>query len=203
MSLDTYSNLKTEIADWLHRADLTTKIDTFIDLCEADMNRKLRVQNMEARATATLDEQWESLPTGFLEMRSLQITGNTGRELEYVSPDMLNRMYKTTDTGMPLVYTIADEQLGFGPTPDQSYTMEIVYYSAVTALSASNTTNWILTNHPDAYLAGSLYWAQAYLKDDPRVAEWKSLYEMAIDNIRGEDSRRKYPSGVAKRIRPA
>ena len=35
MALDTYTNLKTEIANYLNRDDLTTNIDTFIDLAES------------------------------------------------------------------------------------------------------------------------------------------------------------------------
>jgi len=44
MALTTYSELKTSIADWLNRSDLTTQIADFIALTEADFNSKLRVR---------------------------------------------------------------------------------------------------------------------------------------------------------------
>ena len=42
MALDTYDNLKTEIASFLNRDDLTAQIDTFIDLAETRQARTLR-----------------------------------------------------------------------------------------------------------------------------------------------------------------
>ena len=47
MALNNYANLKTAIANFLARDDLTTEIDDFIDLTEADFNRRLRVRAME------------------------------------------------------------------------------------------------------------------------------------------------------------
>ena len=45
MALTNYSSLKTSIANWLNRSDLTSEIsDDFIKLVEADMNSKLRVR---------------------------------------------------------------------------------------------------------------------------------------------------------------
>ncbi len=41
MALDTYSGLKTTIADYLNRDDLTSAIPSFITLAEAKFNRKL------------------------------------------------------------------------------------------------------------------------------------------------------------------
>jgi hypothetical protein len=47
MALATYANLKTSIANWLNRSDLTTEIaEDFIVLTEADFNSKLRVRKM-------------------------------------------------------------------------------------------------------------------------------------------------------------
>jgi len=49
MSLDSYANLKLEIADHLERDDLTTQIDTFIDLAEARHKREVRIKEMMVR----------------------------------------------------------------------------------------------------------------------------------------------------------
>jgi hypothetical protein len=47
MALASYSDLKTSIANWLNRSDLTTEIaNDFIVLAEADLNSKLRVRKM-------------------------------------------------------------------------------------------------------------------------------------------------------------
>ena len=57
MALDSYTNLKAEIADWLDRDDLTARIDTFIDLTEAKLAREIRVRAMLRRADAAPPRQ--------------------------------------------------------------------------------------------------------------------------------------------------
>ena len=41
----TYAELKTNIANYLNRSDLTSYIDTFIDSTEAELNRRLRTKD--------------------------------------------------------------------------------------------------------------------------------------------------------------
>ena len=47
MALSTYSDLKTAIANFLARDDLTTQIPDFIRLAEARMSRELDTRSME------------------------------------------------------------------------------------------------------------------------------------------------------------
>jgi len=42
MAITTYSELKTAVADWLNRSDLTSAIPNFIALAEAQMSRQIR-----------------------------------------------------------------------------------------------------------------------------------------------------------------
>ena len=47
MALNTYSALKTAIANWLNRSDLTSEISgDFIVLAEKDFNSKLRIRKI-------------------------------------------------------------------------------------------------------------------------------------------------------------
>lgn len=191
MSISTYSELQTAVENWLHRADLDSRIPEFIALCEAKFNRACRLQTMETRVTATLDEEYEDLPTDYLEMRSIQITGTSGRPLEYMPPEMLRIKYRGA-VSTPIHYTIIGDTLQFGPSPDGSYTMEMVYYKRIPALSDSQTTNWMLTNHPDVYLYGSLMEAEPFIMNDPRFPLWKSRYDQAIAEVMGEDQRKRF-----------
>ena len=43
MAIGTYAELKTAVANWLDRDDLTDRIPEFIALAEAKMNRNLRI----------------------------------------------------------------------------------------------------------------------------------------------------------------
>ena len=73
MALDSYTNLKTAIANFLARDDLSSEIDDFIDLTEADLNRRLRIRAMENVSSFTIDSETEALPTGFLQVRSFHL----------------------------------------------------------------------------------------------------------------------------------
>ena len=62
----TYSELKTQIANYLNRSDLTAVLDNFIDNTESEINRKLRHKDMIKRSTAVLDNQYSQLPGDWL-----------------------------------------------------------------------------------------------------------------------------------------
>ena len=70
MALSTYTELKSSIANFLNRSDLTTEIqDDFIKLVEADMNAKLRIRQMEQNDDVTINAELVTVPTGFIAVR--------------------------------------------------------------------------------------------------------------------------------------
>src|SRR5574343_38100 len=95
--------------------------------------------------------------------------------------------FYSSGTGVPRFvsvsgHTTADGTMAFrfAPPPDGTYTATIVYYAKLPALnSTTQTTNWLLTSHPDAYLYGSLLEASIFIGDDPRIPMWKAAYDMA------------------------
>ena len=88
MAISTYTELKSTIANWLNRSDLTSEIsDDFIKLVEADLNAKLRIRQMEQIDTITIDSETEIVPTGFIAVRSFYIlSGGTKYHLNYITP---------------------------------------------------------------------------------------------------------------------
>ena len=172
MAIGTYAELKTAVANYLHRADLTTVIPDFIALCEANIRRDLRVRAMEQTATGTLSATTLAIPTGFLEARRV-VLGTT--EQDYVTP---NHWYEVKDD-TTAQYTILGTNFLF---QSSSAAYSIDYYKQFDAFSASGDTNWLLTNHPDVYLFGSLSEAALYTHDDP--AMWMSKYRFAVDRVR-------------------
>ena len=199
MALATYTDLQAAVASWLARSDLTTPIPDFIALCEAKLNRILRCRQQEQRSTATATEYME-LPTGFLELRNIQLNTTPKTALELVSPDEIDRDYSTA-TGKPLVYCLLANQIQLGPAPDSTYTVEIDYFEVIPPL-ASNSTNWLLTAAPDIYLYGSLLEAAAYLQDDPRVPAWNAAYTQVLQQLQSADRRARW-SGSRLAVRPA
>jgi len=204
MALSTYSELKSSIANFLNRSDLTTEIqDDFIKLTEADFNSKLRVRKMIAQSTLTIDSETEALPTGFLQVRDFYIlSGSTKYPLRYMTPSQMDQVKGTSVTGIPQAYTILGDTFRFTPKPDSTYTGYINYYKKFDALSDTNTTNFILTDHPAIYLYGSLFHAANFLGgvNPQQVQSWTQMYATAMERLELNDREDQF-SGSPLQIR--
>lgn len=197
MALDTFANLKTSIANYLNRDDLTSYIPDFISLAEARHGRDLRLRIMEtvATATATGGQNYIDLPTNFLEYRYVALNTTPKIALRYMSPFELTKNYGGVTSGEPIYHTIIGDKLYFGPTPDSSYSIEWAYFAKPTALSDDNTSNAILTNHPDLYLYASLLESAPFLMQDERLGVWAELYKEAVRVANSSDESGRHSSG--------
>ncbi len=204
MALTSYTTLKASIANWLNRSDLTDEIaDDFIVLTEADFNSKLRVRKMIAQSTITIDSETESIPTGFLQVRDFYIlSGSTKYPLRYMTPPQMDQVKGTSVTGIPQAYTILGDTFRFTPKPDSSYTGYLNYYKKFDALSSTNATNFILTDHPAIYLYGSLFHAANFLGgyNPQQVQTWQQMYATALERIELNDREDQF-SGSPLQIR--
>lgn len=175
MALATYSDLKTAVADWLHRSDLTTKIVDFIALCEANIRRDVRCRAMEASATGSLAAVTLAFPTRMAEVRRVMLDGY---QLEYVHPESFHAV-ADTDTRQ---YTTEGETFVFQKATGN---YEIEYWQWFAPFSGNSDTNWLLTNYPAIYLYGTLAEAASFLRDDPSV--WISRYVAEVNRIRATE----------------
>lgn len=199
MAITTYSELKTAVADWLNRSDLTSAIPNFISLAEAQMSRQIRHRKMVMRATATMDTPYFAVPADWKETIRFQLNTNPITPLLYVTPEQLledSQVY--TSAGQPMFFTTIGQQFEVLPQPDGSYDAELLYYSKLTPLSDAAPTNWLLTESPDIYLYGTLAQSAPYLKEDERTAIWTSLYEKFIEDMRIADERARIGSSKLK-----
>ena len=191
MALANYTDLKASVADFLNRSDLTSVIPDFVTMAEAEFNRTLRVREMSVRTQGPIDSQYVKLPDDFLGMRNIELMTDPVTPLEYKNLQNLDIHRRNDKTGKPLYYSIVQNSIEFAPVPDETYTLEIVYYQKVPTLS-SNTTNWLLDNHPDAYLYGTLQHSAPYLQSDERVGVWAGKYQQVIEQITTSDEKAKF-----------
>lgn len=191
MALDSYSGLKTEIANHLDRDDLTDQIDNFIDLAEARHKRDIRIREMVVRAQSSVNDRYAALPSDFLEMKTFRLLTSPVTVLTEVSLHEINRL-RAESNGTPAYFTV-HEEIEFDRNPDSSITSEMVYFASLTPLSDSGTTNSLLQRAPDAYLYASLLAAEPYLMNDERLKTWANLYSTAVDSVNGMDRKRAGP----------
>ena len=201
MAISNYSELKTAIADFLARDDLTSQIDTFIDLAESRISRELETRSQESRTTlsTTADNAYVSLPTDMRTIRNVKIMNNPRVTLRYLTPLQIKVEYSTTGTGLPRVYSVIGDNLFLAPIPDSTYNIELTFKSGITSLSDSNTSNTILTRYPDLYLYGSLFHAYTYLLDEQRAAQYEQLIQLTLQQIRVDEERGSYGTGLEMR----
>jgi len=201
MAIGTYAELKTAVANWLDRDDLTDRIPEFIALAEARMNRVLRIRLMEGKYTAsTVGAQRNyALPTGYLQMRNLQINTTPITPLQYVTPEIYDRLWGGSTEGTPQFYTIVAGEVQFGPIPSGILTIEMLFYKKITALSGSNPTEAMLTDNPDVYLYGALLEAEPFIMNDERVGLWAQGFQQAISDLQEQDNKDRH-SGSALRV---
>jgi len=189
MSFADYDALKATIIDWSHRDDMDLKIDDFIDLAEAEMyanpDHPLEIREGETRSSfsTNITDRFVALPTGYKSMRKIriQIVNGESVELRFRTPSQLNLI---SSTGMPLFYTVTD-QIEFDRVSDQVYTGEIQHFQSFTALSSSNTSNTILTNHPNIYLFGALWALKTHTDMHEEAAGY---YARFINAIKGANN---------------
>jgi hypothetical protein len=194
MALSNYSDLKTTVANYLARSDLTSVIPDFIQLAEQRMRRELRIRQMlkVVTTTTTAGDSTVALPSDFLQLREIHLDGNPVYPVEYLAPSAFYRNSRSAEAGVPRQYTILASEFQFAPIPDAVYTIQMLYYASPTFLSDSNTSNVFLANCPDAMLYGSLAEAEPYLMNDARVQVWAGLYDRAISNIQASDDQGEY-----------
>lgn len=163
MSITNFSELQSALSTWSHRADVSAVVSDFITMAEARFNRELRVPQMEASTAISVADP-VPLPSDFLEARRVYIDTTPYRVLDFLSPDYYYKKNNTSTSGIPSWFTIEGSNMKIGPTPDSSYTVNLTYYQKIPDL-ATNSTNWLLTAHPDLYLHASLKELYIYTKD--------------------------------------
>ena len=198
MAIIDYSTLQTAIANSLARTDLTSQIPDFITLAEARLSRELETREQEKRALATLTagDEFTALPTDMRELRQVKLNTSPNSVLEYMSPVALDNTFPSGSSGLPSAFSVVGQEIKLRPVPDSAYVMEIIYIGNLPALSNTNTSNTMLTRHPDAYLTGSLVEAYLYLMDDQRAQLYDQKFSRIIDEVRKDEDRSSYGSGA-------
>jgi hypothetical protein len=196
MAFTNYTDLKSTIADYLARTDLTTQIPDFITLAENRLRRDLRIRPMLKVVTTdtTSGDATTALPSDFLEMRDIHIESNPIQTVIYQNPSNFFRNSNVTVTGNPTYYTITGSEFQFAPIPDTAYTLKMIYYASPAYLSLTNSSNIFLANCPDLLLYASLGEAEPYLMNDARVQTWAQLYDRGLNSLTISDSAGENPS---------
>lgn len=191
MAIATYSGLKTALETWLSRQSDTTisgNAADFVTLCEARLNRELplRVMHTTTTLTGTTSSRSVALPSDYIEPVALFLT--TFGVQTMLKPLVAGNFEYGTTSGTPTAWCINGENIDLDVPCDQAHTFSFRYRKSF-ALSDSNPTNWLLTNHPDCYLSGALVEALMLSQDMDSMALWEQRFRGAVESIAQSDAR--------------
>ncbi len=212
MAISTFGELKTAIANWLLRSDLTARIPEYVSLAETIIAyghdipgqmtvEPLRVRAMEATADVTVSTGTGNLPSGYLQARRVYLDSNPIRDLEFIPPMDFYGRRGNTEAGTPSAYTIEGESILTLPITDVDRTIKMLYYKKFDALDADSDTNWLLSNAPGVYLYTSLY--EAYGQTEGASAEalgYLAKSAAIMNALNSADTKDRY-SGAPMRAR--
>ena len=194
--MNTYSELLTNIGTWLNRSDLATYAPSFIQLAEAKMNRVLRTSDQYTRSQLVSSDNYLTMPSDFLEFKVLRVISPVERDLIEIPAHQIDEANETNYIASlsdkhARYYVYKGANVRILPAPAESQTYEMNYYAKIPALSASNTSNWLLSAHPDAYLYNAMVAATPFLGEDERLPVWGQIANEAIGQIQAADDRRR------------
>jgi hypothetical protein len=195
MAITSYAQLKTAVGTWLERASVTEVTDNvadWIELAESNLmlSLNLRAQETEATLTGVVSSRSPTgFPTDFKAPISLFIT-TSGYGPTELTPQVAGKMAYSTTNGTPTAWVIDGTGLKFNVPCDQAYTFALRYEPLALSL-ATTDPNWLLTNHPGAYLAATLVEACLFFGDAENAGIWQARMDKLVGLISDNDHRSK------------
>lgn len=198
MSLATYADLKTSLAAWGGRSDLTSVIPDFVALCHATLMRDLRGHlRLQRRVdNFAVSAEYVPVPVDFMELVSAYLNTSPVTPLNFMPAESIAKYATGTDT--PKYISMGGSNAGgqetfrFAPVPSGSNTATIEYYARLPFFPNDTATNWILTDHPNLYLYGSLFHLYAYIKDMEAAQGAMSLYQGHLADVKSAGKRTRW-----------
>ena len=191
----SYDNLKTNIADYLARQDLTDKIPMFVSIAEKRLNRDLRLRQTLQQSTYSLTSGYKvPTPADFLEMKDIHIDANPIVNLNFKTVSQFYRLSNSSGGGVPINYTLVSDNFVLAPRPTGASTINMTYYKIPKVLSTTNPSNEYLEVCPDLLLYASLVESAPFLMDDARLVTWEQLYTRGLTSITKSDEQSEFPA---------
>lgn len=191
-----YASLQDAIKSESHRSDLDALIPDFIQLAERQMVRELPIRLFETSVTGTSTGTL-ALPADFDRIQRLSvITAGRKYPLDYTSPNGITDYI----SGNPYRYTVLDGQIQFVPETGGEYQLD--YLRKLVPLSNTNTSNFVLAEHPDAYLYGGLLHLYMHTRDEEQISKYAPLFATVLASIVTHDERKRLPLAGGLQIKP-
>lgn len=193
MAISSYTDLQAKLASWLKGTDLSGETDTLIGLVESNLNRQLRVPQMEALATITSTTDSFDLPGDFLQLKTLR--SGSRAPLKYVDQNDFQQYYSGAQANPAVVYTIVSQTVYVAPNTTESVDYSLTYWQQIPSLTEDMPTNWLMAANSDIYFFGALSFAEAFGWNDERVPLFRAAFDEAVDALKVAGIKARYGAG--------
>jgi hypothetical protein len=212
VSINTYPSLSAAISAWLARdgdADIAARFDDLLALMEQGLYwgrtelpqlglpacERLRIREMEVTDAAFALGAIVAQPAGFLEL--IEATLNSPlRPLDIVAEGVIAAYGEQLLGGTRLI-AVSGTNFLLKDDPG-SATATLKYFKKFDSPSATNPTNWLLTNAPGIYLNGCLREAAVFTGDLDAAKAYDALYAGAVSAM---NARRNSELAAATNVR--
>jgi hypothetical protein len=160
-----FQTLKASVESSIGRSDVPDFVYT---LMMADVNRDIRIIEMQAETTLTATAEAVTLPSDFLMVDSVYIDDDTRSPLVPITRQ--SEAVRHNSSGRPYYYAITDGEMQLMPVPDGSYPIVLRYYTKLADFSENTDDNAVINLHPGLFLYSALH----------HVAVWKQDIELAM-----------------------
>lgn len=182
MAIATYADLKDSIADWMARSDVSGKAADLITLAEARLNRKIPAVETDVALTGTQGSRRIDISAQSCVQPIALFLAETGQDEVLLQQQVDGSFpYKAT-SGKPTIWAVDGTNIDFDCPLDSAYPFRFRLRQRF-ALSDIQTTNWLLTNHPDIYLAACLIWGGIYIQDVQQAAVFNEAITSGLDDV--------------------
>lgn len=207
----TYTSLVQLIQNYTENTEssFVSYIPTFVQLAEQRIYNAVQIPALRKNqlGTATINIKYLTLPSDWLATFSLSVIDPSTSVQEYLLNKDVEYIREAfpypASSGKPTHYAQFDvNSLILGPTPDQSYQVELHYYYYPESIVTANTS-WLGTNFDTVLIYGTLREAYIYMKGDQDLANmYEAKYQEALEMLKvlgeGKDRRDAYRSGQSR-----
>jgi hypothetical protein len=196
-----YAELTAAIADYTENTFTATEYSIFVKQAEQRVYNTVQLANLRKNqlGTITSGNKYLSAPDDFLSVYSLAVIQDYGTANETYTylldkdVNFIREVYSNPNsTDLPKYYAIFGPQsanvneLSFilGPTPDQTYRVELHYYYYPTSIVDAGTS-WLGDNFDSVLLYGALVEAYTFMKgEQDMMALYDTKYKEALALIK-------------------
>lgn len=183
MAITNYGELKTALASYALRSDLSSNLPDFVTLSETIFNYghgkpedpyhipALRVRDMESGPTSiTSTNNLAPLPADFLEPIMVQTDASPTRNLIYKDLNWYTEAYPNGDSPLPVFYSMTGSNILV------SADIQLTYFAKISTITTADaTTNWLLTKSPGVYLHAGLFNLYLFMQEQDKAIAHRTL----------------------------